>query len=53
MSIVYQSVGIGTISSDRGFKFNPQFSYKGSVKMEGSMKDFITMVLFKYNTNVT
>ena len=37
---VYQSVGIGTISSDKEFKFNPQFSYKGSVKMEGSMKEF-------------
>ncbi len=37
---VYQSVGIGTINPDRGFKFNPQFSYKGSVKMEGSMKEF-------------
>ena len=36
----YQSVGIGTISLERGFKFNPQFSYKGSVKMEGSMKEF-------------
>ena len=49
----YQTVGIGNISSERGFKFNPQFSYKGSVKMEGSKKSFITMVLFKYNTNVT
>ena len=37
---VYQSVGIGTINLDRGFMFNPQFSYKGSVKMEGSMKEF-------------
>ena len=37
---LYQSVGIGIISSDRAFKFNPQFSYKGLVKMEGSMKEF-------------
>ena len=33
---VYQSVGIGNISESLGFKFNPKFSYKGSVKMEGS-----------------
>ena len=37
---IYQSVGIGTISAERDFKFNPQFSYKGSVKMEGSQKEF-------------
>ena len=36
----YKTVGIGNISSERGFKFNPQFSYKGSVKMEGSKKEF-------------
>ena len=37
---IYESVGIGTISAERDFKFNPQFSYKGSVKMEGSQKEF-------------
>ena len=36
-----QSIGIGEISADRNFKFNPQFSYKGSVKMEGSKKEFL------------
>ena len=34
-----QSIGIGDISPERNFKFNPQFSYKGSVKMEGSKKN--------------
>ena len=35
-----QSIGMGFISTERNFKFNPQFSYKGSVKMEGSEKEF-------------
>ena len=37
---VYQSVGIGNISENLSFKFNPKFSYKGSVKMEGSNEEF-------------
>lgn len=36
----HQSVGIGKISQDDGFKFNPKFLFKGSVKMEGLMQDF-------------
>lgn len=36
----YQSIGLGEISPEREFKFNPQFSYKGSVRMEGSQKEF-------------
>jgi hypothetical protein len=37
----FQSVAFGEISAEREFKFNPQFSYKGSVKMEGSQKEFL------------
>ena len=37
---VYQSVGIGNISENLSFKFNPKFSYKGFVKMEGSNEEF-------------
>ena len=37
---INQSVGFGTISKNLAFKFNPKFSYKGSVKMEGSTKEF-------------
>ena len=42
-----QSIGIGDISPERNFKFNPQFSYKGSVKMEGSKKEFLYDGAFK------
>ena len=37
----FQSVAFGEILPEREFKFNPQFSYKGSVKMEGSQKEFL------------
>ena len=36
----FQTVGVGALSADVDFKFNPQFSYKGSVMMEGSRKEF-------------
>ena len=44
-----QTIGVGDISPERNFKFNPQFSYKGSVKMEGSKKEFLYDGAFKVN----
>jgi hypothetical protein len=36
-----QSIAKGKISSDNNFKFNPQFLYKGNVKLEGLSKEFL------------
>lgn len=36
-----QSIGIGQITPEQAFKFNPQFSYKGNVTMQGGNKEFL------------